>query len=530
MNLSLILLLVTTLLCSSCMSSNPSHRNCSVAECINSGNDDKSTTGLCKNCIKLFLTDPDALLLFQKFQQNFESNYNFDRKKFVNLNADVLGLIFDKLTSQELLNFIKAYPDKTFSSVAKHSFKRRFKDYVMYIDEYENSKGCSFNDAYKGIITPYAKSAKMLRIIGDVIQNLDIKCPSLSEKIKVQESRTSAYYLKNHRLPHLQWMHAVTMQNINEYTRHTLKTLKVKNAAINTLSYFTKPFYEVEDLLIEYNIDGLVENGNLTFNQMFPKLRRFELIINKNDDDFSRDILNFKFISCEFPRLESFRFFDSYDYRQNYDLVVKFLEKNPQIRSFDVSYLTPKLCDAISDHLPNLQSLTMNVKYLQRMNDTTIEHVKHLEMKQRQFDFINKLLFPRLESLKIAYTKEPHADLIEFYRKHGNINRLELLHFYESENENENNLKQLNELQNLTEITLGFADPYRSNPINQETLSKLIATHQKLEKINLLKMPLKEAGLSFLQLDQFKNDWNIIESYYKSDISNFVNLIFEKKQ
>lgn len=129
----LILLFITTVFGANRTSTDPSSTrftSCSVAECVNSGNVNLSTAIICNGCTARIFSNNDKAIKFYEFQEKLlnDDDDNFGGKKLVDLNVDVLSLIFDELDILDILNLVKAFPGKALPPVANTTFWRRYRD------------------------------------------------------------------------------------------------------------------------------------------------------------------------------------------------------------------------------------------------------------------------------------------------------------------------------------------------------------------------------------------------------------------
>lgn len=245
MNFSFILLFVSSAFYASCTASDPAvqldpaHKSCSVAECINNGNTNRSSVILCNGCMDRILSNYDATSLFQAAQRKLD---NFGQKKLADLNVDVLSLIFDDLDLSDMMKLLKAYPAKVLRAVAKQNFWRKYKGYEVHFDEFIDVLIISIDHKSKRITISSKESRKLLKIFGDSIQYVyatDLK--------------------------------PFTMQNINKFGGNLIRLRMRFDIVYDALSYLTTPFTAVEEL--ELDIIGRIESGNLPLNQLFPKVR-----------------------------------------------------------------------------------------------------------------------------------------------------------------------------------------------------------------------------------------------------------------
>lgn len=490
MRLDVILLFVSAIFCA-CLSSDAANdfddEVCPVAECINSGNSDVSSIILCNRCMAKIISNNDATMIFHEAQRRAHSN---TRKRLIDLNADVLSLIVDQLDILSMLNLLDVYRSGILSSVATMSFRRRFKIPVHTESNTQLCVGSHYDG--KSIIksSPY-DVARMLRQFRGVTEHLVIK-------------------------------HSPTIlsQYVNKFASDSLITLDIQYLNNDTFSYFTKPFTRLEELLLRDEIIG----PHLPLDQIFPNLRKLSLNA-YYDTDFS-------FIFCKFPLLEHF-FIDHPFKTRNETLLNNFFEKNPQIRSLKLSCLTQNMCNAINNHLTNVENMTIFWHNFDIENDTTFDHVKNFQvsrsMTSREPASIKRLFFPLLESIKIEYSYQLGDFWPDFCRKHKNVTFLEIVNI-----ERDSQLiKVIDQLPSVREITLKYA---RGNmpALNSRTITKIIERPQaKLQKLKLLDLYYYGAEELDKVREKFENDWNIDAEYYRRSsaifVEHYMNLSIEKK-
>lgn len=489
MRFNLVLPLVFVLFCTGCMASDPLHNSCSVVDCINNGKSDISSAILCKNCIAKILSKSDTANLLREIQ--WKMNHR-SRPKLGDLNVDVLFLIFDDLHIFEILNLIKAYPSRQLSAVAKDCFRRRYKDYVIYIDSRPptTNKQMEINDASKHINLVDKAGAKILRYFEGQIRDLELLYPS-----------------------------AVIIDYIEKYAIDSLKRIKLISKK-DTFTHLTKPFKEVEELIVINEIQG----EHRPLNQLFPKLRRLTFKIYGH--------VNIRFLLCQFPSLEHFEI--QYPFRAGgEEIFEEFFQKNPLVESLTVNYLSDNICSIINKHATHLKNLTVSthdfaiVKH--NFRQTTFEHVQHFRITRTQSSLVpeslNKLTFPRLESLSVVLLQITSSTFMEFAKNHKNVSRLTLEGAYENDY---TKLYEIIEIfPQLEYLKLEHADIFNRR-IVAGTISEILERCRKLRKLDLLASFFSESETNNLK-GKFENDWHIAVEYYQRDARNLANLSFEKK-
>lgn len=420
-----------------------------------------------------------------------QSEDNHGRKKLSDLNFDVLSLICDELDIADMMKLIEAYPENVISVITKQSFWRRFKDYVIFIDETNHHEFIVLDNIAKRITIYPTNCANVIEVFGDLIQDLDINIPSNE-----------------------------TIQIINKYASESLINLKLKFASVDIFESLTTPFTALEGL--EVQTYDFIKIGRLQLNELFPQLRRLSLDF-YGDNDFS-------FIFYEFPHLEHFHLYRPFDSRDE-EMLANFFQKNPQIESLDVEKLNQKWCNIINEHVPQLKNLTVETHNIDIEDDTTFEHVKSFQIKlceiTPQPKPMDKLSMPKLEFLQITLSKPIAAVWTEFFRKHQHVKHLKIIDACRSDDQSNQLIEELPHL-----IEISFSNSLRKfsdSVITFENVNRIIETHSNLVKLSFSSYLLGKNEMDNVQ-SKFENDWNIIAENYDSDKPhNLVNVYFDKK-
>lgn len=439
-----VLLLVFALFCYRCNGSDaPSNSLCSAAECINNGNGDLSSAILCNNCLKNVLSNRNTAASIVRENQLD----NFGRKRLDDLDCDVLFLIFDELHILEILNLLSGYPSKKFSALANEIFRKRYRDYNdVHVDRRDDLKRIDFNQKLKKIMISPNKLKEFMRHFGSFVQHLEIEHPS-----------------------------NVTTPCINEYASDALISLKMTFVETDTFSYFTKPFTQLQSLVLH-----LARDVHFNYTRYdFPILKHLEV----------KDSLN----------LADIRLFE------------EFFRRNSDLQSLKISRLNQATCNMIIEHLKNLEYLDVMINEFKIDNETTFEHVRHLSVGPKQFKSfddgpgtMDKLHLPRLESLQIKF--DPFLDVWKvFCQNHQTVKKVEIIDVFARKDEELDNV--LAELPKLIEIILK-ASSYYNNSISSEFIRRIIDWHKDLVKFKLLNFNLKDSALNNAN-SRFRNHWYI---------------------
>lgn len=483
MKLFLILLFASTLLCANCMSSDSSNKSCSVVECINNGNSDLSSAIICNECTAKIVSNSEAASLFREVQQKMDNN---GRIRIADLHTNALQSIFDHLNITEILSLMKLYPSRNILVATKSMFAQRYKDYSMRIEP-ESQLSISFDDDSKCIEVSSKKAPKMLRLFGNLINDLDVQFPS-----------------------------SIISKYINKYASNSLKRLQIHSVNEETFKHFTKPLKRVKELLVSFDKYREIHIGHSSFNQLFPSLRQLAL--------YQLDSIDSSSIVCKYPLLERLEI--STETENEERIFEEILSKNAQIKAININSLSKNICKAINTHVPSLENLTIESSLSSVEYKTSFEHVKHLEYNDDQFvssSNLDTMSFPRLVSLQIVYTKEMFDQCPVFFRKHEHLSHLKIKNVEGSESHRLTQL--LSELPNLTEITIEHQH-YAYQEINFETIDEIITNHPKICAINLLSFPVQENEFNNFE-KSVEYNWNITS--WASNIGMTFNLRMERK-
>lgn len=472
MNFGLISLFVTVLISISYASQNSS---CSVASCVNSGNGDLSTMILCSGCMEKVYANQNAASIFREIQREVHDGDNFAPKRFADLNADVLSLIFDSLKIMDLVHLVQGYPSRKLSAAARDYYWSKYNYYEVDIDE-RNIYSAAKRKPKS--IPVGEKGPLLIRIFGGVMRRVKIVWPSV-----------------------------VLIQYINRYCSDSLVELKMHLYKEEPLPFFKKPFSQLEYLMI----DSSTLETNLEVAHIFPKLRRLSLQSYSNGDIYYR--------TSTFPHLEDINL--STGYTRNLHSVYELLLKNPQIRKIKIYSLCQDSYNIISEYAPNLEHLSLYMFSLK--NDVRLDQVKHLKcLNGWTIGTIEKASFPALSTLEISsrLAKELTRSHSEFVSNHRNVTNL-IVHKIETKNKV---VRLTSELQKLVEITLKCGEHSRDI---DGTISELIETNAQLGKMTVSSCNMEGEQVNRFR-DRFGDDWNIAVNYDEGN-NKIVDLLFEKK-
>lgn len=404
--------------------------------------------------------------------QEFANENGRNKTTFIDLDADVLYLIFEQFDFMDTLNLMEAIP--IISPIGVEIFKKRKYEVEINVDASAHPKTTQKNN-----YVTFSNSSVFLRalkVFGSVIQHLTIK---------------NRQYVKD--------ITPDMNQCINQYTSDSLKLLRIIDVDKDSFTNFTVPFKNLEDLQIVIPSDRYtVVNSAIPLNQMFPKLHRLDITLNGDA----------KFIDCEFSNLEHVTIQLLYVFYWNpLDGVKNFMKKNPQIKSLHCWRIPTGALQTISEHWPNLVNLSV---YIEDIGNNAIhfEHIKHLHLRDNTAYSLNNLTFASLESLRMGYSPRFANEWNEFMEKHIDVKYLHVdlqlsswtadVVFQLAE--------QTTKLPNLIEMTIST-----SIDLQIQNIERMLQSHDKLMKLRIEPMYHWPLGNELLQ-QPFGNEW-YIESF-----------------
>lgn len=433
-----------------------------------------------------------ALLLGCSCSSGYEPDlYEEKKTQITDLNDDVLYLILNRLELKILLNVVKV--NSKFSNIANAVVRRKYQNYKIEISVPTSSTSRISLYEVKNQIKIYNISwaLNMLKYFGNSFRSL-----------KIEENNMDSIDLSN------------VYQFVDKYCSKSLKQLQLGLSEHASLDKFMMPFEAIEELHIQVMQNVQIVNNTKPLKEIFPNLRKLTL--------FSFHGVNFSFINSELSHLEHFRI-DGSDRHginvKNKENIRQLIRKNPKIRNIELYISDLSLVTLISQHLPNLENLSLSA--LSDGNETVrLENVKNVILEQAYVGSIDKLLMPRLDSLKIKYNSKDFNKWKEFFRNHIQLRRLHLTETHYIFNEMPVQVDVLTaDLINLDDVIFKVFDYMGIRPIIQ-----FIENHKKLNKFQFAMSNFPATNQATVLRDRFGNDWNI------ADIQmDFKGLSFQRK-
>lgn len=401
------------------------------------------------------------------------------RLNFLDLYDDVLYIIVDRLELSELLN--AAATNSRITHFARNVFRRQYQNYSIEFRNFRfdredgkiriaNSKVIQFYD--------YKLALIFLRHFGDQIHKFAIYYEMYAEERHVRCNEFISKYASE----------AVTNLGLN-YINDTL------------LSAFTSPFTNVEQLSGTM-VNDLTGVNALSFNEMFPSVKRLKLLSFKFD-------FNYTFIDCHIPHLEHLLMARYPGTWSNDMLQIKSLfRKNPQIRSLELIRFPLSFPKVISELLPNIE--TIIIDEFDIGNETVqIDSVKNFHLTDDEWPrSIGNLKFPALQTMLTAFCYS-YDNWAQFFQNQRNLTKLEILASMHTEEDEL--IRLVSDLPNLIELRI-LPRYFRSADIEGvEVITSIIRNGEKLQKFECMYCDsYDESDVERLR-ELLPNEWQIIE-------------------
>lgn len=410
--------------------------------------------------------------------------------KIVDLNSNVLYLIFSQLDLEDLLSTVEAMPD--FHHLVHEIFRRKYSTYGLQLKN-----------------PPYASGQK-LSVVVPSEKRFDV-CGISDFDLRV--IRVFGYIFKKIKVDYLLHPRWETLTKfLNKYCSDTVKRLELTLIDQRNFNHLTATFKEVEE--ISCSIFSRSLNLKQPLNELFPKLRRLELELYTNSD--------YSLFHCELPNLEHLKATLTQSWRKpESDQIESLMQKNPNIRSIEiVGYAFPSnYIEKINQLLPNIENLTMTSVSIST-DLVRFMNVKKFKIEQISRDSIGKLLLPNLKSIQFIYDSNYFEEWQQFFQKHSNITHLQL----EQESYGNVPVNQLfNNLPNLIDVNFVCVDG-----ISVENIDRFIKNLSNLEKLQFSFREITADDERILR-KHFENEWRINTFKQHYDYDKIKGFLFERK-
>lgn len=386
---------------------------------------------------------------------------------------------------EDLINITNI--NEHFAALAIDSYRRRFSDYLIEFRDrpmYKNNQNTTETFDTFIMVYGYELSLKTIEYFGNEIRSIRLTSNQNSQK-----------------------SYGKFMESINKYCAESLLELQLWHIESDTLTHVTMPFEKVDNLLLKFDIPNL--KTKMQLNQMFPALRRFKLIVDRN--------LNDEFIDCEMPHLDQLILYFVPRHMQPIaqNKIESFLRKNTHVRDLALENCGQFPVQA-NQLLPNIEILTLedNFHEFSQRDLTPLrwENVKTLHLRSNRLP--TSIAAPKLEEFHIA--QKHHMDqlaLMNFFENHSFIQRLHVEYLAWVRYNTELNAFT-SRLPDLTEVYLKVAPFYRL-----EDLTNFIRSHRNLTIFQLDRIEIETKNALH---ETFDDEWHI-------DNFNTAGILMQKK-
>lgn len=439
--------------------------------------------------------------------QNIKLKEKTTNIKLKDVNDDCLSEIFKLLSLADLVNIAES--DSHYETAAVRVFKSKF------------AKGwIDVSNIFDPKTEIVSSSERLLNRFGGAIENLAV---TYHEKYRRFDKNIDAAI-------------------IAKCTKTVLR-LKIERAVFYTLTEIAEPFEKVLEVKF---CNGELCNIISEFNRWFPKAMSLELIqIRRNNEDRSAFVHHF-------PLVEHFAVSNFYEGRGMIDAmnVLKFVELNPQLRSFWIEhdstdglnggdvlhegiFMYRTYIAEVVEMLPKLEKLY--VRWTRDAEDCDVGRCENLEeltvvMKKSPPNF-SGTFSDKLKVLNVTGTFNGCRNVIRCVTSARIVNILHVgykVNYYNMESL----FQDIYGLKNLEELRL----PYKAERLNGELITELLKTCKKLTKLTLLRF-IRTADIAEVvrsinnAMVQFTNNWTVsmkVERHLKVDYTEYI-VVFEKK-
>lgn len=417
-------------------------------------------------------------------QANITNGIGTHETKITDLNGDVLFLICEQLELKDLLNLAQA--SAKMSPFAEQTFRWKYGNHFIGITMSESNRRRKFGrtiDVKRIDISDFQLALDLLQYFGHLINHLHV----------------GNKFIPNEKA-------AAINQAINKYCSKTLKQLDLDFIKEDTFKHLNTSFETVDELTFGVDLKR-INSGIVPLNELMPNLIRLKLNL--------YSAIDYSFIDKEFRHLNQLQIFTTSEAwtRKTQIKIEGFFRKNPQITTIDMAAFPDEYIIKINQLLPNLHSLTIDAFDI--IDTVEFEHVKHFELVVISPVPIDKLSFPRLESLKMGFFTESSDQWAAFFRRHQSVSRLFIDNAFSIPL-----VEFTANLPNLNDLTL--QNIIMCDSFTIKDICEFIRGHAMMTKLQLLNIIyyFKEGDLENLQ-ERLGNDWHVLQSEY--------NLLFERQ-
>lgn len=363
-------------------------------------------------------SDDDPLKV-SKFKASNEGDEVSSAAKLMNLNDNLLTIICDLLSLDDLTNFARV--NERFNNFALKFLGQKSANATASIV-------CSREGDWFSVLGTFGKFtfsnpselSKFFQLSGELILSLQVDCkPNVS---------VSSYQ--------------IVEQAISDHCSATLTELEIHSFYLPVMVEVQTPFESVQTL--ELDACELSENLGQQFNELFPSLTKLVL-----KDCAAHDV---RCIEVNFPGLEELIVFETCKNQAVFkkDNILKALELNPQIRHLIVDFnkrltnekdfqLDFAFYRRVAEYLPELETLKMSAhrKFQAKCGKFYVPHAKNIEFQslesfalswicdQQPID-VAPFTFQYLRELKLENLTRLSNEWIEFIIQNEGLSKLSI--------------------------------------------------------------------------------------------------------
>lgn len=394
------------------------------------------------------------------------------KTQFNDLNSDVLYFIFYRLELTTLLKL--AQVNSRSLDIAREVARRKYRHSKLKI-LFDSSRTQTCHESGNDVITIYDLNLALdlLKNFGDCIQSLEFYrgCDDISD------TDIDTFF-----------------ESLNNYCSKSLIQLGIEFLQVDLFEKFTKPFEALKELTIYSRLDKFNETRPL--NTLFPNLRKWDL--------FAVKVVNYTFHNSKFEHLEHLSITgDDQKYNRNIHFAKEMIRLHPTIRSVDIRIDDPTLVSFISQQQPNIENLT-----ILRLGDDivrlpSLKNLNFINSDENNFNLIEKLRMPRLESLNTYINLADTARWTQFFNNHTQLRSLKIMQTFSINN-------PFGVLQNVDQITASLTHlTYMSFDVQveSESLVRFIENHKKLNVCQLSGIQLFSDGDKQMIRERLRKEW-----------------------
>lgn len=312
---------------------------------------------------------------------------------FADLNLDCKLLILEQMNFDSLLNMAALNPD--YLDLANYIFKRKYHNKEFLIREpFRGPKLPAFESSQFDLI-----ELRNLDLITKVFQTFG---PMIS-KVKINYGKNATSEVRT--VIDLVNRHCAALTHFELFGSIIDKDL---------LNDVQTPFHRVDTVSLHGTFNKLASKS-LYLNEIFPKIRSLSL-------DYVR-FNNHSDLVLKFPHLEHLSItLEVADLRP-------VIAVNPQIRNLSLHACSLPFLKYLSDHLVNLEALSLKWIALREVNFQTeilFNNIKSLKVVTFHPDLPSVLNAPKLEDLEMDWSALLRDNWMQFFRKHTNLTTLRI--------------------------------------------------------------------------------------------------------